>query len=178
MTGSTDQGHTRRRGGRVTALAAIIVLQALCAVFFVADVVGDVHRTGLQAHTVFEAAVSFALAVGVVFGGLEMRRTLDNARRAETALSAASGAFAELMAASFEHWKLTPAEADVALLAVKGCDIAEIARLRGAAPGTVRAQLARIYAKAGVSNRSQLVSVFVEDLLDGPLVTGTDRDDA
>ncbi|MEE2868759.1 MAG: helix-turn-helix transcriptional regulator, partial [Pseudomonadota bacterium] len=39
------------------------------------------------------------------------------------------------------------------------------AQLRGAAQGTVRAQLTRIYAKAGVSGRHQFAAWFVEDLL-------------
>jgi hypothetical protein len=43
--------------------------------------------------------------------------------------------------------------------------VAEIAELRGAAQGTVRAQLTRIYAKAGVSGRAQFAAFFVEDLL-------------
>ena len=109
------------------------------------------------------------LVLGILFAALEMRRTLERARRAEIAVSAASGAFAELIAANFERWALTPAESEVALLALKGFDVAEIADLRAAASGTVRAQLAHVYAKANVSNRSQLVSLFIEDLLDGPV---------
>jgi DNA-binding CsgD family transcriptional regulator len=50
-------------------------------------------------------------------------------------------------------------------LALKGLDVAEIAEMRGAAAGTVRAQLTRIYAKAGVSGRAQFAAWFVEDLL-------------
>jgi len=69
--------------------------------------------------------------------------------------------------ARFAEWKLTPAEADVAMFALKGCDAAAIAEMRGAATGTVRAQLARVYAKAGVSSRADLVSLFFDDLLDG-----------
>lgn len=157
------------RGGRLTTLAAIVVLQALCAVFFIADVADDLGSAGPDAHTVFEAAVSLALTIGVAFGALEMRRTLEKTRRAEMAVSAASGAFAELLRSYFDQWELTPAEADVALLAVKGLDVTAIAALRGAAPGTVRAQLTRVYAKAGVSSRSQLLSVFIEDLLAGPV---------
>jgi DNA-binding CsgD family transcriptional regulator len=150
-------------------LATLLVLQTLCAVFFVADVVGDLLLDGPDIHTVFEAAVSLALGLGVVFAGLEMRRTLERSRRAEAAVSVASGAFGELIATYFERWKLTPAEADVALFALKGFDVAEIAELRGSAAGTVRAQLTRVYAKAGVSNRTQLLSVFTDDLLAGAL---------
>ncbi|MEW5424655.1 helix-turn-helix transcriptional regulator [Amorphus sp. 3PC139-8] len=169
MTGQSPPVAGKRQGGRVTALAAVVVLQALCAVFFVADVVGDIDRSGMDIHTVFEAAVSVALALGVIFGGLEMRRTLEKTRRAEAALSVASGAFSELVAAYFERWGLTPAESEVALLAIKGFDTGEIAEIRGAAGGTVRAQLARIYAKADVANRTQLLSIFIEDLLAGPV---------
>ncbi len=158
-----------RGGQQIPVLATLIVLQALCAVFFVADVAGDFGRAGFDIHSVFEAVVSVALALGVVFGGLEMRRTLEQNRRAEAALSAASGAFAELIAARFEHWGLTPAESEVAMLALKGFDVAEIAAIRGAASGTVRAQLTRVYAKAQVSNRAQLLSLFIEDLLDRPV---------
>lgn len=151
------------------ALAALLVLQTLCTVFFVADVVGDLLLEGPDLHTMFEAAVSAALGLGVVFTGLEMRRTLERSRRAEAALSVASGAFGELIADYFERWKLTPAETDVALFALKGFDVAEIAELRGSAAGTVRAQLTRVYAKAGVSNRTQLLAVFTDDLLAGAL---------
>jgi DNA-binding NarL/FixJ family response regulator len=51
------------------------------------------------------------------------------------------------------------------LFTLKGLDIADIATARGSAQGTVRAQLAKVYAKAGVSNRGQLISTFIEDLL-------------
>ncbi|MDF0601086.1 helix-turn-helix transcriptional regulator [Psychromarinibacter sp. C21-152] len=161
-----------RRGGRmrVNLLAALVILQALCAVFFVGDVVADLRLTGLVPHTLFEAAVAVALIVGTFFCGLEMRRAIEAMRRSEQAVAAASGAFGALIEERFAGWSLTPAEAEVALFALKGFDMAEIAALRGAAPGTVRAQLARVYGKAGVTNRSQFVSLFIEDLLDTPLV--------
>ena len=165
-----ERGAVRQSGRRRTsALAVVIVVQALCAVFFVADVLADFHWVGLDMHTGFEAAVALALVLGVVFGALEMRRTLERTRRAEAALSLASGAFAELVEAYFERWGLTPSEAEVALLALKGFEVAEIAKLRGAAAGTVRAQLTRVYAKSGLSNRTQLVCLFIEDLLDRPV---------
>ena len=161
-------------GRRALVLAGLLVLQTLCTVFFVADVAGDLLLDGPDLHTVFEAAVSAALGLGVVFTGLEMRRTLEHSRRAEAAVSVASGAFGDLIAGYFERWRLTPAESDVALFALKGFDVAEIADLRGSAAGTVRAQLTRVYAKAGVSNRAQLLAVFTDDLLAGAL-PGLDR---
>jgi DNA-binding NarL/FixJ family response regulator len=56
--------------------------------------------------------------------------------------------------------------ADVALFAIKGCDAAEIAHLRGAALGTVHAKLTRVYAKAGVNSQSALVALFLDELID------------
>jgi DNA-binding CsgD family transcriptional regulator len=95
-------------------------------------------------------------------------------RTSETALAVASGALAEVIRAEFEDWGLTAAESDVAFLALKGLDGAEIATMRGTAPGTVRAQLTRIYAKAGVANRAQFAALFVEDLLGGSLMPAAD----
>lgn len=164
--GRKDPGHGAG-DRRAAILAALLAVQALCAVFFVGDVITDFGRVGLDLHTAFEALVALMLVAGVVLGGLEMRRTLERNQRAEAALSVASGAFVELIDSYFARWKLTPAESDVAMLALKGFDVAEIAGFRNAAQGTVRAQLARIYAKAGVSNRTQLVGLFVEELMGG-----------
>ena len=50
----------------------------------------------------------------------------------------------------------------MALFAIKGMSTAEIARLRTTSEGTVKAQTAAIYRKAGVSGRPQLLSLFIE----------------
>ncbi|MBC7740336.1 MAG: helix-turn-helix transcriptional regulator [Candidatus Saccharibacteria bacterium] len=70
----------------------------------------------------------------------------------------------------FRGWHLTPTEQDVASFTIKGCSIAEIARLRGSAEGTIKTHLNAIYRKSGVTGRAQLVSVLVEDLLQTPLI--------
>lgn len=153
---------------RIGILALVVALQALCVVFFTADVAGDL-AAGLTWHSGFEAIVALALLTGTVLGAVEMRRTLARAERAARAQAAASEAFRDLIETRFDDWGLTPAEADVALFTLKGLDTADIAGLRGAAEGTVRAQLARIYAKAGVTGRGQFVALFIEDLLAEPL---------
>jgi DNA-binding CsgD family transcriptional regulator len=68
----------------------------------------------------------------------------------------------------FTEWGLTAAERDVALFALKGMSIAEIAELRQTSQGTVKAQTNAIYRKAGVSGRPQLLSLFVDELMDAP----------
>lgn len=150
-------------------LLAAIGLQGLAAVFFVLDAVGDVHEFGLGAHVIVEGVIATTLLAGAAMATLKFRDMAIDARRSRATVKAASGAMAELMAMRFAEWHLTSAEADVALLAMKGLSGEEIAQVRGAAPGTVRAQLTRIYAKAGVNSRAGLIGLFIEDLLGEPL---------
>ncbi|SHI82097.1 helix-turn-helix transcriptional regulator [Wenxinia saemankumensis] len=153
--------------GRATALASYLLVQSLAALYFVADAIADLEGEPLGPHTVMEFLVALTLVAGIVFAARQLGRTLERLRRQGVALEAARGDFARLVEGQFESWGLTPAERDVGFFALKGLDVAEIATLRGAAQGTVRAQLARIYAKAGVSGRAQFAAWFVEDLLDG-----------
>jgi len=147
------------------ALAAFLLLQSTAAVFFVGDALSDMWANPTAPHSVFESLVALALTLGVVFGAWALRQTLDQMRAQSRALQIARGALADAIEAQFTAWGLTPAERDVALFALKGLDVAEIAALRGAAQGTVRVQMTHVYAKAGVSNRAQFAAWFVEDLL-------------
>ncbi len=147
------------------ALAVFLLVQTSAAVFFVGDAASDMLSDPTAPHSVFEALVAFALILGILFGGWQLRQTLETLRAQERSLDAARGALAQVIAQQFQDWGLTPAERDVGLLALKGLDVAEIAQARSAAPDTVRAQLSKIYAKAGVSGRAQFAAWFVEDLL-------------
>ncbi|MTI06037.1 LuxR family transcriptional regulator [Roseibium denhamense] len=110
-----------------------------------------------------------ALVLGFVASGFEVRQTLNRQRRLEQQIKAASGAFITLLEEHFEAWALTPSEADVAMLALKGFSISEIASIRKTAEGTVKAQCNAIYRKAGVSGRPQLLSLFIDELLNGAM---------
>ncbi len=156
-----------------SALALLIAVQVASAVFFSADLLRDVMATGLSAvnwhlATEFLATLSLVVAIGV-----EARVLLRLLRREAhmiRSLSAAAKGLNDLMEELFATWGLTPAEQDVATFVIKGSDIAEIARLRGSAEGTVKAHLNAIYRKAGVSGRPALVSLLLEDLLVDPLL--------
>lgn len=65
---------------------------------------------------------------------------------------------------------LTGAERDVAMFAIKGMNVQEIANLRATSEGTVKAQTAAIYRKAGVTGRPQLLSLFIDDMMGNPRV--------
>jgi DNA-binding CsgD family transcriptional regulator len=88
-------------------------------------------------------------------------------------LRRASSAFMQLLAERMAEWGLTPAERDVALFAIKGMSTAEIAALRSTSEGTIKAQTNAIYRKAGVTGRAQLISLFIDDLIDKDAVTST-----
>jgi len=159
---------------RDIGLWAIFALQAFCALFFLGDGVIDAlgleQALGFRDSDSFEYAVAVALVVGVIFTGLEIKKMLGRQRRMEDQLKVASGAFAELLNEHFTDWGLTPSERDVALLAIKGLTIADMAELRDTKQGTIKAQCNAVYRKAGVSGRPQLLSLFIEELLAEKLV--------
>jgi DNA-binding NarL/FixJ family response regulator len=96
------------------------------------------------------------------YGSLFRRNT-----KVERELNAVTGAFQEEIERHFARWGLTAAEKDVALLSIKGASISDIAAMRNTRDGTIKAQSAAIYRKAGVSGRAELISVAVEELLSG-----------
>lgn len=155
-------------------LSGLFLLQVLAALFFLSDVLGDFlgwsFMIGVLEHNHVELLVVSALFLGLVFTGVEVRRVLRRQLRVEAQLKAASGAFHELIEENFEVWKLTPSERDVALMAIKGLSIAEIAKVRNTREGTIKAQCNAIYAKAGVTGRTQLLSHFIEELMSERLV--------
>lgn len=154
--------------GRHRGLVAVTVFQAVCAVLFLVDVLGELDEfVSNPIHPLVEFTAIAALLIGSGLGALEIRRLIRQNRDLRGRMRAASGAFVELMQESFGRWGLTRSERDVALLTVKGLSVAEIAALRETREGTVRAQCAAIYRKAGVESRAQLLSLFVEDLMAG-----------
>jgi len=152
---------------RAFLLAAVIVLQAVTAVFFLADVVADLIHDGKldDIHMWLELVATGALGGGVIFLMVELRRVMTRLATLDRSMRAAQGEMAEVIDVFFTEWGLTPAERDVALMMLKGIDNDTIASLRGTAPGTVRAQCTSVYSKAGVDGRAQLFSVFMEELL-------------
>ncbi len=169
MAGKDFLKHTE-----IWPVVTLIILQALCIVIFMGDVISDLLPKGLRGladpANLSEIAASFGLWLGLAFESLVLWRLLGRQHRMQQSLNVASGALSELMEGYFRTWALTPTEADVAAFTIKGFSIAEIAQFRGSAEGTIKTHLNAIYRKSGVTGRAQLVSVLVEDLFRGPLV--------
>ncbi len=154
------------------ALAILILVQVTCAVFFLWDVIDDASTfAGLisDPHLIVELLATVVLLIGIAVEWQYLTLLLRRQARAERALNVAAGDLHDLMEQYFRDWGLTPSEADVAMFALKGSSIAEIAELRGSKDGTIKAHLNGIYRKAGVSGRAQLVSLLIEDLMAAPL---------
>lgn len=151
-------------------IAAIFAIQAVCAIFFVSDILSSVLglRTtpiSWQTRELIEIGAAVGLILGLILGAVALSRTLRQRNIAEARLRRASAAFMDVLEEKFTEWGLTTAERDVALFAIKGMSTAEIATLRATSEGTVKAQTNAIYRKAGVTGRPQLLSLFIEDLM-------------
>lgn len=147
----------------------VLVLQVASALFFVYELLTTIYGIGAplswQWHEFIELLAVLGLLLGIVTGALVLRAAISRSSAAESRLRTAQAAFLDVVDEQFGAWGLTPAERDVAMFAVKGMTTAEIAELRQTSQGTVKAQSAAIYRKAGVANRAQLMSLFIDHLM-------------
>ena len=155
---------------RARAFVLLLIVQALCGLVFVVDIllsVVGIYTLPLAWTTreLMEIGAALGLMLGLIFGGLLVWQSFSDLRRAEARLDRANAAFVDVLNARFDEWGLTLAERDVAMFAIKGLNVQDIARLRATSEGTVKAQTAAIYRKAEVTGRPQLLSLFIEDLM-------------
>jgi len=165
----------RRDIANVVMIFCVVLIQLTCTFFFVSDILSSMVGLPLQPiswrnRELIEIGAAGGLLLGLIIGTIVLYRTLRRTRDVESKLRAASGAFMELMSDRFEAWTLTPAEKDVALFSIKGLSTQEIARIRETSEGTVKSQTNAIYRKAGVTGRPQLLSLFIDDLMDEALL--------
>jgi DNA-binding CsgD family transcriptional regulator len=162
------------------ALLSLIVVQMACLAFFLWDAFQDFKELPLgdwlSVHLTLELVANLTLLAAILVEAHFLRRMLQRQTHSDRALSVAAGALHDVMMRHFDDWGLTPSEADVATFTIKGFSIAEVASMRGSAEGTVKTQLNAIYRKSGLSGRAQLVSLLIEDLLQGPVATVSFRD--
>lgn len=165
--------NTRMRSAGL--VGAIFLFQALCALFFISDILLSVFGIyaapiSWQSRELLEIGAALGLLLGLVLGAIALANSLRDGARTKARLRRATSAFQDLLEERFSEWGLTAAEREVALFAIKGFSIAETAALRETSEGTVKAQSAAIYRKAGVNGRGALLALFVEDLMeDSPL---------
>lgn len=157
---------------RARAFVMLLFVQAICALVFMADIVLSVvgiYPVPLAWTTreIMEVGALVGLFLGMVFGGILVWRSFKDLGQAQQRLGRAQSAFIDVLNARFDEWSLTAAERDVALFAIKGMSVSDMARLRDTSEGTIKSQTAAIYRKAGVTGRPMLLSVIIEDLMGG-----------
>ena len=159
---------------RHTFLWGLLLLQAATSAYFLSDITMELFtpdfNNTLAENDIVEIVVTLALVLGLAFTASELRVLLKRQDQITDQLKVASGAFADLLETRFAEWQLTDAERAVAVLAIKGYSVAEMAQLRDTAQGTIKAQCAALYRKSDVSGRLQLLSLFLDDLMADTLI--------
>ncbi len=166
---------TCRAGGSWLLAAAFALIFVL-----VAWDLGSDYAEGVDwLHVAIEAlvlAVSGAAVVALVARQIRQVRRLrslsadleharDESVRWRAQYHGTVRGLARAIRVQFDEWALSAAEAEVAMLLLKGLSLREIAQARGTGERTVRDQARAVYRKAGLPNRSALAAFFLEDLL-------------
>ena len=151
-------------------LIVVLVVQCLCAAFFISDIAATVLGLPLPPLEwiyveLIEIGAALGLVIGIVFSAIALIQARQRTVKAEAALRRAQSAFRDVLEERFLEWDLTPAERDVALFAIKGFSTQEIADIRGVSEGTIKAQTNAIYKKSGTHGRPQLLSLFIDELV-------------
>lgn len=155
----------------VVRLVVLVILQSVCAAFFVIELLTDVFGLRHWAVTwavreILQIGASIGLVLGAVASIVLLRQTLQRVHTVEQQVRVASGALIDVLRDQFVIWELSPAERDVALFAIRGYSNAEIAKALGKSEATVKTQLNAIFRKAEVSGRTALVSHFIDTVLE------------
>ncbi len=173
-------------GGRWTASTrtALALGAALLAVAFgltAADALiegGDDLTLGGLAFDMIERVILVVAMLGVTLTVRRLDRVEREAGDLRAALARAEAkgqawrdrsrrlldGLSRAVAHQFDEWRLTPAEAEIAALMLKGLSLGDIGRLRRTSEATIRQQAQGVYRKSGLTNRAELSAYFLEDL--------------
>lgn len=164
--------------------AAVLWLLVPGAALLLVDVLSELHDLiaahrmpdfSESVHLGAEILANVAVAVALVVIFRELRSRQSRIESVESRLGSLRGDFLSLVRQRFASWSLTGTEAEIALLTIKGLCIAEIAGIRRCSESTVKTHLSSIFRKAGVKTRTELVALFLDEVLDmtaGEAITG------
>jgi len=153
-------------------LAIILVMVGI-------DLLNDSGEGVAVWHVFVEGSAGLAAVFGIFYllrGAFSLRRRLDEEVANFSAFKqeaeqwrAESRKYVDGLSKAIDQqlskWNLTTAEKEVAFLLLKGIGLKEIAAIRKTSDKTARVQSIAVYAKAGLSGRSELAAFFLEDLL-------------
>ncbi len=156
----------------VTILFIIMVMVSI-------DLVTDSNEGVKWWHLLVEGSIAIAALFGIFFllkDSIVLKKSLENEKEISAKLQVEAEKWrlesrkyleglSRAIDQQLEDWKLTISEKEVTFLLLKGLSLKEIAEIRKTTEKTARAQSVAIYAKAGLSGRSELAAFFLEDLL-------------
>jgi DNA-binding CsgD family transcriptional regulator len=157
----------------------IVSVLSVIAIMVGLDLITDSREGVALWHVVVEATVALIALFGVFYvlrGSVELKHRLNkNAAEFRDFQEEAelwkieSRKYLDGLSTAIDQqltkWQLSTAEKEVAFLLLKGMSLKEIAAIRNTAEKTTRVQSMAIYAKSGLSGRSELSAFFLEDLL-------------
>lgn len=157
----------------------IVAVLLAITVIIGADIATD-YREGVRSwHIVAEGTVAVSAIVGILYllsGSFSLKHSLEaeqntseelrqEAERWKNASKKYLQGLSLAIDTQLSKWHLTDSEKEVAFLLLKGLSLKEIAETRKTSERTARTQAVSIYAKAGLSGRSEFAAFFLEDLL-------------
>lgn len=157
-------------------IAGILAIVAVLVSF---DIFTDSREGVVLWHVLTEGVIGAVALAGMFYllrGTVSLRHRLEKEIEDFTAFKkeadtwrTESRKYIEGLALAIDQqltkWNLTVAEREVAFLLLKGLSLKEVAEVRKTTEKTARVQSMAVYAKAGISGRSELSAFFLEDLL-------------
>jgi|SaaInlStandDraft_2_1057019.scaffolds.fasta_scaffold214639_1 DNA-binding NarL/FixJ family response regulator len=154
-------------------------LLGLVGTLTLVDIIEDSSEGASFGHLSIEVAIATASIVALVYLVFQIRNEKIHSRKLEqekhilreiaSKYRQKSEVFVEGLSGqidqTFNTWKLSHAERDIALFLLKGLSPKNIAEIRNSSEKTVRHQISSTYKKAGLSSREELTAYFLEDLL-------------
>jgi DNA-binding CsgD family transcriptional regulator len=147
---------------------------AFCAIAFGIDVSVELAIEINEKETIstlefFHFAVEIVSVSALIFAAIFALRFYLNIRTTTQTVfntaSAIKSGFDTVIHQKFDVWQLTKSEKEICLLAIRGLSITEIATHRASKEGTIKAHLHKIYVKAHVNSRAELMSVIMDEML-------------
>ncbi|SMY08929.1 helix-turn-helix transcriptional regulator [Flavimaricola marinus] len=146
----------------ISVTIAVCAVAALKTAIVVSLFLPTSQTNGATVSGLF-AAFTALTAVVAYFCYSQLRKYLERQRQDRIEDTDGSPVAKEtVIARCAREWRLSQAEADIAIFVVKGFSNNEIAEMRGCALATVKSQLGSIYQKSGHKSRYQLIA-FVTD---------------
>ncbi len=166
---------TRLHLAPIPALRTASILVFACGLILLFDLGGELHAaliyganfsTGTWLHLTGELASAIGLGTAFILMRRDTRRAIAETNRQRSKLDSLRHHFDDFLQSRFKIWGLSPAEADIALLTIRGLKISEIAAMRDTREGTIKSQLSAIFRKSNVASRTAFVAQFIDEFLD------------